>query len=34
MINEVFSLQNPWRENDNYRFKLKPRLIFNTIVNN
>jgi uncharacterized protein len=34
MINEIFSLQNPWRERTDYAFNLKPRQIFNTIVEN
>lgn len=34
MINEIFLLQNTWRENPNYSFKLKKREIFNTIIDN
>src|SRR3972149_3387206 len=34
MISEIFLLQNPWRNNDNYSFNLKKRMIFDTIVNN
>ena len=28
MINEIFSLQNPWREQEDYSFDLKTREIF------
>lgn len=34
MINEIFSLQNPWREQANYSFDLKQREIYRTLWEN
>ncbi|NOX86351.1 MAG: ATP-binding protein [Chlorobi bacterium] len=34
MIREIFLLQNPWRENQDYTFNLKKRDIFDTLLNN
>ncbi len=34
MINEIFLLQNPWREQKDYSFNLKTREIFKTLLDN
>jgi uncharacterized protein len=34
MIKEIFSLQNPWREQKNFSFNLKTREILNTLLDN
>lgn len=34
MISEIFTLQNPWRNNSEYSFKLKGRNIFKVLVQN
>jgi len=34
MISEIFALQNPWRNNSEYSFKLKGRNIFKVLVQN
>ena len=34
MIKDIFSLQNPWRENTKYVFDVKSRNIFSPISDN
>lgn len=34
MLNEIFLLQNPWREKANFPFKLKQREIFSALLDN
>lgn len=34
MIREIFLLQNPWREQEDYQFNLKKRQIFDTLLKN